>query len=576
MSFEVKNKKFQILLFSLAFTLVIFSINKSSNLPSKSLQKLSFNFRSLISEKEVDERCGKTRKEFLENYKNDYHSNLNNDKELTNYQKALKDIIENRDNYTKDVKEYLPRILLFFIFLIVDIVLILVWIIFCCCCCCSNNKKSSSSVCGKCSFVIYLILSCCVILLCVLGFFLSPNFYKSINGVACSFYKLVFHFIEGTKEDFPPSKWKGIQGLQDLIEEYEGIDTKIENLKYKSDLADECTSENKYCKFYEEIIEKIKGENNNNNQNEFQDSLKSVKNEIDQISETFNSIKNDALDEMEKIMKDLDKYCNLGLTALFCVIFLFSFLSLITLIIYFTCNCECISCLYHLFWNIEMIIIIATLLIGSILGILGVISKDVISILVYVKSTQNLVEEEKPFLLKIDPDIRKKINLCFNGDGNLMDDEFKGNFNSEIDEYYDAFNENYSNFTKEDEFKEKTKLPEAYEKLDDALKSLKNLNDNLKDESLKNLLNCKFVGNDFSILVDELNDSLVKKLLLYSYIIIIADLASVISIFFGIQVIKNYKGQSEPQQIETSEKRTKSRSKETKNNMDSSSDNLRK
>jgi len=223
-----------------------------------------------------------------------------------------------------------------------------------------------------------------------------------------------------------------------------------------------------------------------------------------------------------------------------------------------------------------MIIIIATLLIGSILGILGVISKDAISILVYVKSTQNLVEEEKPFLLKIDPDIRKKINLCFNGDGNLMDDKFKGNFNSEIDEYYDAFNENYSNFTKEDEFKEKTKLPEAYEKLDDALKSLKNLNDNLKDESLKNLLNCKFVGNDFDILVDELNDSLVKKLLLYSYIIIIADLASVISIFFGIQVIKNYKGQSEPQQIETSEKRTKSRSKETKNNMDSSSDNLRK
>ena len=574
MSFEVKNKKFQILLFSLAFTLVIFTINKSSNLPSNSFQKLSFNFRSLISEEEVDERCRKTSKEFLENYKNDYHSNLDNDKELTKYQKAIKDIIENRDNYSKDVKEYLPRILLFFIFLIVDIVLILVWIIFCCCCCCCNNKKSSSSVCGKCSFVIYLVLSCLVILLCVLGFFLSRNFNKSINGVACSFYKLVFHFIEGTKVDFPPSKWKGIQGLQDLIEEYNGIDSKISELKDKSDLTYDCnSSQDKYCIFYGNIVEKIKGEKS---EDEFKNSLESKKEEIEQISETFNSIKDDALDEMEKIMKDLDNYCNLGLIALFCAIFLFSFLSLITLIIFFTCNCECISCLYHLFWNIEMFIIIETLLIGSILGILGVISKDVISILIYVKSSENLVKEEKPFLLEIDPNIREKINLCFNGDGNLMDDEFKGSFNSQIDEYYDVFNENYSNFIKEEDFNKKDELKIAYEKLDDALKSLKNLNDNLKEESLKNLLNCKFVGNDFAILVDELNDSLVKKLLLYSYIIIIADLASVISIFFGIQVIKNYKGQSEPQPIETSERKTKSRSKETKNNMDSSSDNLRK
>ena len=573
MSFEVKNKKFQILLFSLVFTLVIFTINKSSNLPSNSFQKLSFNFRNLISEDDVDERCKKTRKEFLDNYKTDYHSNLSNDKNLTDYQEALKDIIENRDNYTKDVKKYLPRILLFLIFLVVDIVLILVWIIFCCCCCCSNNKKSSSSVCGKCSFVIYLILACCVILLCALGFFLSPDFYKSINGVACSLYKLVFHFIEGTKEDFFPSKWKGIQGLQDLIDEYARTYNDIEGLKYKSDLADDCQSpEDKYCLIYDEIVQKIKQESQND---EFQKSLEDIKGEIEQISETFNSIKNDVLDNVEDVMKDLDKYCNLGLIALFCAIFLFSFLSLITLIIYFTCNCECISCLYHLFWNFEMIIIIVTLSIGSILGIVGVISKDVISILQYTKSSQNLIQEE-PFLLKIEPAIKEKIDICFNKDGNLKNDGFKESFNSQIDEYYDSFEENYTKFKNEDNFKKKTDLFKAYQDLDKVLTNLKNLNDNLKEGNLENLLNCKFVGNDFAILVDELNNSLVKKLILYSYIIIIADLASVISIIFGIQVIKNYKGRSEPQQIETSEKRTKSRSRETKNNMDSSSDNLRK
>ena len=222
-----------------------------------------------------------------------------------------------------------------------------------------------------------------------------------------------------------------------------------------------------------------------------------------------------------------------------------------------------------------MIIIIVTLSIGSILGIVGVISKDVISILQYTKSSQNLIQEE-PFLLKIEPAIKEKIDICFNKDVNLKNDGFKESFNSQIDEYYDSFEENYTKFKNADNFKKKTDLFKAYQDLDKVLTSLKNLNDNLKEGNLENLLNCKFVGNDFAILVDELNNSLVKKLILYSYIIIIADLASVISIIFGIQVIKNYKGRSEPQQIETSEKRTKSRSRETKNNMDSSSDNLRK
>jgi hypothetical protein len=224
-----------------------------------------------------------------------------------------------------------------------------------------------------------------------------------------------------------------------------------------------------------------------------------------------------------------------------------------------------------------MIIIIVTLLIGSIIGIVGVIAKDAIAILQYVKSSENLMLNEEVFLLKIDADIKEKIDICFNGDGNLIDENFEGSFDSQfIDEYYDSFQGNYSEFKNAEESKEKTDLAEAYKQLDKVMNCFKNLNDNLKKGNLENLLNCKFVGYDFAILVDELNDYLVKKLLIYSYIIIIADLASVIAIFFGIQVIKNYKGQTEPQQIDTSEKRTKSRSKETKNNMDSSSDNLRK
>ena len=253
MSFEIKNKKFQIILFSLIFTLVIFTKNKNSNLSINSLEEQTFNFRSLLSNDKVDTRCKKTQNDFLEKYKADYYSSLKFES-LSKYQKVLKDMIENK-NYSKNIKKYLPRIVMYFIFLIVDILLIIVWILFCGCCCCNKNKKSSSSVCGKCSFIIYLILSFLVILLCVLGYFLCPCFNKSINGAVCSLYKLVFHFIEGTKDDLPSSKWKGVEGLEELIKEFSDTYNEIGNLNKQT--GDNCQSSNNainYCDLYNQIV----------------------------------------------------------------------------------------------------------------------------------------------------------------------------------------------------------------------------------------------------------------------------------------------------------------------------------
>ena len=549
MSFEIKNKKFQIILFSLIFTLVIFTKNKNSNLSINSLEEQTFNFRSLLSNDKVDTRCKKTQNDFLEKYKADYYSSLKFES-LSKYQKVLKDMIENK-NYSKNIKKYLPRIVMYFIFLIVDILLIIVWILFCGCCCCNKNKKSSSSVCGKCSFIIYLILSFLVILLCVLGYFLCPCFNKSINGAVCSLYKLVFHFIEGTKDDFPSSEWKGVNGLEELLNEFTETYNEINNLNRKegTDCAD-----SDYCNVYNDIVDRIKNENNG----EFKEELERSKQKIESISETFKTIKDDTLDNIEKIMEKLDKY--------------------LSLIIYFICNCECISCLYHVFWNIQMIIIIITLLVGISFGIVGVVSKDAIPILQNEKSSENL-EQGKFLFLDIDEQNKEKINICFNGNGSLVSQVFneQTKYESGIDEDYQTFEEKFSSLKGEEESEKKNNLVKAYEGLEQILKKLKYLNDNLNSNNLDKIFNCKFVGSDFNILIDEINDSLAKKLSLYSLVIIIADLASVISILFGITVINNYKGQSVVvQNIETNERGNRSRNREVKKNMDSSSDNLRK
>ena len=572
MSFEIKNKKFQILLFSLIFTIVIFAINKNSNLSINSLEEQTFNFRSLLSNDKVDARCKKTQNDFLEKYKEEYNYLSPKNESLSKYQKVLKDMIENK-NYSKNIKKYLPRIVMYFIFIIVDILLIIVWILFCGCCCCNKNKKSSSSVCGKCSFIIYLILSLLVILLCVLGYFLSPIFNKSINGVVCSLYKLVFHFIEGTKDDYSLSKWKGVNGLEELIYEFKHTSDKISNLPVQN--GDNCKSSNNvdYCDIYNGIVNEIKSESNDG----FKDELEKSKVEIDKISNTFRSIKDDTLDNIENIMEKVDKYFKLSFIGLFSVILLFCFLGLLALIIYFTCNCECISCLYHIFWNIEMIIIIITLLVGICFGLIGVVSKDAILILQDAKSTEYL-DQGKFLFLDIDQQNKEKIDICFNGDGNLMNHVFDSEkkYISNIDEDYKNFEDNFAKLKEEEEFGKKNDLVKDYQELEEILKKLKYLNDNLNSDNLEKIFNCKFVGSDFNILIEEINDSLAKKLSLYSLVIIIADLASVISIFFGITVINNYKGQNVVQSNESNARENRSRNRVVKNNMDSSSDNLRK
>lgn len=572
MSFGIKNKKCQIILFSLIFTLVIFTINKNSKFSINSLGKQSFNFRSLFSVEEVNERCKKTTNEFLEKYKGDYYNSIQKYDGLSKYQKVLKEMIENKE-YSKNIKKYLPRIVMYFIFLIVDILLIIVWILFCGCCCCNKNKKSSSSVCGKCSFIIYLIFSLLVILLCVLGYFLSPCFNKSINGVVCSLYKLVFHFLDGTKDDFPSSNWKGVNGLKELLDKFQNTSLKIDSLNRQNEGV--CGSdENHYCELYNNIVDKIKTENNN----DFMNQLENARNEIDTISDTFKTFKDEKLDNIEKIMEKVDKYFKLCFIALFSVILLFCFLGVLALIIYFTCNCECISCLYHIVWNIEMIVIILTLLAGICFGIIGVVSKDSIQILLYAKSYENL-NQEKPLLLDIDEEIKDKINICFNGDGSLKNEVFTGGatYASSINDVYKEFEEKYSEFKDKEDFTQKEDLVKDYHELEKILEQLKDLNDNLNSEDLDKIFNCNFVGSDFNILIDEINDSLAKKLSLYSLIIIIANLASVISIFFGITVINNYRGgPSTIKNNEPEERQNKSRNREVKNNMDSSSDHLRK
>lgn len=554
----MNNKKLHILLFSLACTLIIFTLNKH---PSKPLKKLSFNLRNLVTNEGMEKRCSKTCKEFKEKYQNGYSANINY-VELDKYQRLIKDAIEGEKLNVEIIKGYLPKILIYGIFLIVDVILIFVWIVYCACCCCGKNRKSSGSVCGKCSFILFLILSVIAILLCALGYFLVPCFIKSINGVVCSLYKLVFHFLEGTKEDYGIEiNWQGVEGIDHLLNKFQQINN-IEKF--------ECADGDNLCTSYKQFFEKFDKERGDNSG--LIGKLEEAKKEIDSNSGIFKSLKSSELSSIEEYMDCYKKYFKCALIYLFLAIFLFCFLCLLFLIIYFACNCECISCLFHLFWNIEMIVILASMLVGILFGIFGVVSKDGVSILKYATSFDNL-KDPNPFILK---DIKDadKINQCFNGDTGVLV-TFEGSYKKEMN--YTEFNEEYTKIKNNEENKDESKknIMEAYDVLYNGIRIMGELNSNLNEQEINKIFNCNYVKYDFDILLDEIKNSVAKLSSLLSLIIIVADLAAAISILFGIIVVNNYKGKNEKQKVQVNVNQNKSKSRDTKDIIDSSSDNLK-
>ena len=566
MSLSIKNKKAQILLFSLTTTVIILALNRNSI--SESFQKLPLSLRNLVLKEDyAEKRCEKAHKKLLEKYNEKEFSKVEF-KELTKYQKILKEMIEEKE--LKKAKNYLKRVLIYIIFIIVDVLLIIFWFVFCGCCCCC--KRNSSQGCFKCNFLIFFLLSIIVILICIGGYIFTPCFYKSVNNVLCSFYKLINHFIRGTNEDFPNSSWEGFKGIKNLQTKYDENINKNDELKPLTGNSECQGNLTQLCQNYDQYLDQLE----NDGDEKFIKSLDNVIDQIEKVSKTFTDIEKDNIGSVEDNMEYFDKYCKLGLFLLFSVILGFCFFSLLALTGYFVCNIKCLSCLFHVCWNLEMLFIIITMLIGICFGIVGIVSKDAISLLKYTATSENLNSNDI-FLLDIEDDYREKIDRCFNKNGDLSYalEGINGVFGEQFEENLAKFEEEYKK-AKDPQFKDLKAIPKAYDELYIVFKNFKELYEDLNKDNLTKIVNCEFVGWDFKIITDELNDSLAKTLVLFSMIIIVADLVGVISIFFGIIVVSNERSPSEPEVLDNNSRQVKIHLREDKNNMDSSSANLRK
>ena len=230
-------------------------------------------------------------------------------------------------------------------------------------------------------------------------------------------------------------------------------------------------------------------------------------------------------------MEDLDCLYPYNSYIYFGGVAIFNLLGLLSMFLIFVCECKCMSCLFHTFWNIEIIFIIATFAISAVLGSFSVASKDLSKILLNQKN-QTFFNSTLIFNFS---EISEQINICLNE---------KGDFYSNLFKYKDFHND----------LEEKTNMV-------------------LNEIELKNEYNCSFFEMDYKILADELSDTIAKKLYFISLLFIIVDAAAIVSIFFGITIYNSQKSYYPPKEINVN---IDNRIPNNNNRVDLSTENLKR
>ena len=159
---------------------------------------------------------------------------------------------------------------------------------------------------------------------------------------------------------------------------------------------------------------------------EASNALDSGVNSIDDIKQSFDDVK----DQISSIIVDnsdtIDKFGKLIFKIVFSLLMainlgIAAFITLLFFCKFPVCQNGCLKCLLksliHILWNILALLTFLTLLIGSIFTLLGTVGKDLILVVEYLVSDENLGKPE-PALLG---EAGEYLRICINGNGDLKE-----------------------------------------------------------------------------------------------------------------------------------------------------------
>lgn len=434
----------------------------------------------------------------------------------------------------------------------VDIILIFVWIYSWSCFCnprlCCLGEKGCF-----CHLSMYITLIMFFVLICngVIGAIFWNSLRSNLAEAGCSYNKIFDHIKNGFGEDYEKSKeWSGFDGILKALSDSKNID--ISELKVKYETINKCkntgTDKNldEPCRNLKrgiEIINKIDSS-----------SIQQLETSINLIEDFKMEFLDIEKNYKEGIISKNDKLINLSLLylALFILIILMGAFGIFILLSY-TQRCPCSRCFlvfYVLFWNFEALFMIISILMGICFGLIGSISRSLVSISVYSTSQENL-DSQNPIIFN--KSISNYIDICVNKNPTLS--EILNLTKTPINEYNDLIKikENI-----EGNINDLNNYGNKYDEIKSWLNKLNTIIDhiytiykdriNIKDGSLFDIVNCRFIRKDLNLFIDIATNQLNKYLKIFELIFYSSALAFVISIIFGIIVIKRTYYKSEKHQ----------------------------
>ena len=159
------------------------------------------------------------------------------------------------------------------------------------------------------------------------------------------------------------------------------------------------------------------------------DGLNKGRDNLDKLTKPFTNAENKISDIFSKFSEEVDKYGKMSVNIVFGVLMGMNVaLAVLVLLIYccstksFT-NCCCCRCLFksctHVLWNILALMMILAFIIGSVLGLVGNIGGDMMSLVSFIMSKENFDNTDNPLLLNKLKDAKKYIKRCIHDDGDI-------------------------------------------------------------------------------------------------------------------------------------------------------------
>ena len=399
----------------------------------------SDTIRELYTDVSKDYSCEKAGSRLMDKYNGGYDEEMGEPTEKLN--EAEQSIVDfARHSSYSNIKPYLKRTGIYIAFLCLAILFIFFWISYCSCCCCScclfSKVDKTPRTLQTIFWIIGAVTNLLVIIFSIIVLCLISPFFSRLNGLFCSSLILLDHLNYGLSPHYPPysNTWVGLGGVSQKFNDSATAVNSIDNDKMgdlftealgvcsNSDFIDSTAITDDTCictdneltedlEFYNSLYELVKSFNLLGEVTKYLDSKKI-------IDESRIDADNDIYDFLHDYANSHIKRLCIGIFTLTLV---FGVLGIAFLSLYYFIKREIYRIIYIIIWNISMLISILAVIISAIYGVIGYVFTDLVQVLNYSLSQDNLLSDDPIIFTRKDDFLHSIIDECANGDGHLFD-----------------------------------------------------------------------------------------------------------------------------------------------------------